>query len=326
MANKLANEIELVDAFDATSKTITNAELLALVAALSTRELTANGIKREGSAGAYTYSVNDETKFSTWLASVQPVVEVLADPDAAARVWLTTDKDITEVTVDDDQLVEGLVQAFSFRRSRVDRNIITSVGFRINVIDETGRVRNRRPSVHINYAKAIVASAKGIAETAVTDKMLEEWAMSQKGKGLLFQRRTQEAGKTGYMARLDKLNAREKEVYEKLTDKTKVHTRITQLGTSKTTYIGFIHMSSGASYSISSELTEQETEELKVQIDAAKTALTEAMKERMLTEAKVQGEETRLEAQLLQLKSLLEKKLLTKEEYNTRRTALLAKI
>jgi hypothetical protein len=321
---KFANEIAEVEmAFDATTKQITNVDALALLNTIPTRELTSNGVKRTGSAGSYVFSVEDDIKFAAWVQAHQPE-EIIADDEASglAQVWLTNDKEVEELQPKDEDLLEGLVQAYSFRRSRGNRNTITAVGFRVSVIDQTGRVRNRRVSIHINYAKTVVAALKGVALAAVTDSAVEAWAKDQKDKGLLFQVRTQEKGRTGYYAKADALNTREQEAYNRLADKSKAVSRTT----AGTKYIGFVHVTSGESYSISSELTDIETEALVAAVETAKASLAKALETRMVKEAEVAGEETRIEARLKQLQSLVANKLISKEEANTRRVAILASL
>ena len=143
-----------------------------------------------------------------------------------------------------------------------------------------------------------------------------------KEKGLLIQVTRQKAGETGYFRREDKLNDREKAALVACTNKDAIMQR--KLG--NTVMYGFEHITSGTSFSISSELNPEEVETLNAKFEASEAAVGEAMKARMVKEADVQAEETRLEHQLTALKRLLDTKLITPAEYTARRTAILSKV
>ena len=318
---KLANEIEIAAAVDSASMVIKSNEVVDLIKAKSTKELAKIGVTKQSDG---TLKVTDEGKFTVYFDSIQP-----ADPDdqqanddetGIARLWAKSNKAVAEVEISDDDLLEGVVKGVSFRRSRLDRKVITGVGFRIKTV-ENGVVRNRRISVHINYAKAIVAGETRIADQ-VKDSDVLAWGIALKEKGLLIQVTRQKAGETGYFRAESKLNDREKTALAACTNRDAIMQR--KLGT--VVMYGFEHITSGTSYSISSELNPEEVEVLNAKFEASEIAVADAMKQRMVKEADVQAEETRLEHQLTALKRLVDMKLITPAEYNTRRTAILAKI
>lgn len=332
-------EFDGVIVIDATTSAAStaNAEVVAEYKALSTKDRAKHGATL--SADGLSLSITDTLKFKAWLDSIQPVdADDDADDEATetvAKPWMKGAKyrdelgnaiAIAEPVIDDNDLIEVIVQSVGLRRYRSGKNAgkAFSLGLVCNCVDGI-TVRKIRVTLGAGYVKAVIDAENGVksdraSREKISDKAITDWGIALKGKGILVSRTRQVAGQTGYLVAEALMSERERAAWDALDDAAKANAH--KAGDR----IGFVHVTSGVRFNLVDQLSADETATLNDEIANAKAAITAAAAIAANTAATVQGEETRLEQQLEALKRLLDRKMITKAEYDIRRAKVLDKV
>jgi hypothetical protein len=224
------------------------------------------------------------------------------------KAWIKTDNSITEAPRGED--VPMLVRDVTIRRSRADRGKVYGIGLR--GVDSSGK--GIKLNLNIQYFSTVMGLKK---DANPDDKQLLNYATANlKGKWVVLGTTISRAGETAYYASANSLTDAEKAAVEKVGKE-----RVKR--STKGDY-GFIHAMDGIRYNLAGTCDENEADEYQTMLEAYQKAALTRREEAEKGKGQQEGFAFAMQAKLTQLAIMLDAKLISKNEYVTMRTNLLA--
>jgi len=224
------------------------------------------------------------------------------------KAWIKTNTSITEALRGED--VPMLVRDVTIRRSRADRGKIYGVGLRGVNAEGKGVKLN----LNIQYFSTVMGLKK---DANPDDKQILEYATTNlKGNWVVLGTTISRAGETAYYASTNNLTDAEKAAIEKVGRE--------RVKRNNNGDFGFIHSMDGIRYNLAGTCDESESEEYQTMLEGYQKASLTRKEEAEKGKGQQEGFAFAMQAKLTQLAIMLDAKLISKSEYVTMRTNLLA--